>query len=282
MRSVQPSSISSAAGVMPSAVIAETVRAASSTDSKMPSSVAISLGLAQQLHRDGGRDADRAFGADEESRQIVAIGFGRFAAELHDLAAGQHHFDAGHVVHGDAVQQGMRSAGILGHVAADGAGLLAGGIGCEVKPEMRHMLGELQIDHARLHDGALVLDVDFQNAVHAGEGDHDAARLRDRAAAQSGAGAARHDGNASSRSHSHDLRKPAAQFCGKTTAPGVLLRMPASYSYSIRSSGRSRTASRPAILRRSSMTPGRLMETQASVAPQRAVDAALKLNRTVS
>src|ERR1035438_5593652 len=46
-------------------------------------------------------------------------------------------------------------------------------------------------------------------------------------------------------------------FCGKTTAPGVLLRMPASYSYSMRSSGRSRTASRPAISRRCSTRPGK-------------------------
>src|ERR1039457_6102513 len=46
-------------------------------------------------------------------------------------------------------------------------------------------------------------------------------------------------------------------FCGKTTAPGVLLRIPASYSYSMRSSGRSRTASRPAILRSCSTRPGK-------------------------
>ena len=161
--------------------------------------------LAQQLHRDRGGDADGAFRAHEESRHVVATGLGRLAAELHDVAVGHHDFHAGHVIHRDAVHQGVRPAGIFGDVAADGAGLLAGRIGREVEAKMRNVLGELQIHHAGLHHGALVFDIDFEDAVHAREGDNDAALLRDRAAAQSGSRAASHDRNAGRRRHAHDL-----------------------------------------------------------------------------
>ena len=68
------------------------------------------------------------------------------------------------------------------------------------------MLGELQVDHAWLHCRPLVLDVNFENAVHAREGDHDAALLRNRAATESGAGAARNHGNVFGRGQPHDLR----------------------------------------------------------------------------
>ncbi len=111
---------------------------------------------------------------------------------MHDLAAGQHHFDSSDVIHRDAIHQGVGAAGVFGDVAADGAGLLAGGIGREVEPEMRDMLRELQVDHPGLHYGALVLNVNLENAVHAREGDDNAALLRDRAATQSRACPARH------------------------------------------------------------------------------------------
>ena len=123
------------------------------------------------------------------------MGFGSLAAELHDLSAGQHDLNAGDVIHRDAMHQGVRSAGIFRDIAADGAGLLAGGIGREIQPEVRNMLGELQIDHARLHDRALVVGINFEHAIHSREGDHDASGMRDRAAAQTGACAARHDRN---------------------------------------------------------------------------------------
>ena len=44
------------------------------------------------------------------------------AAEPHDLAAHQHQFAAEHVVAGDAVFETVHAAGILRHIAADGAG----------------------------------------------------------------------------------------------------------------------------------------------------------------
>ena len=234
---------------MPAAVMAETVRAASSTDSKMPSSVATVSGLRKNFTVIAVAMPTVPSVPDKKAGHVVAVGLGRLAAELHDLAAGHHHLHSGNVVYGDAMHQGVRAAGILRDIAADGAGLLAGGIGREVQPEMRDMFRELQVDHAGLHHRALVLNVNFQDAVHAREGDHDAALLQNRAAAQSGTSAARHHGNFAAEA-SRMICETCWVFCGKTTAPGVLLRIPASYSYNIRSSGRSRTASRPAILRR--------------------------------
>ena len=50
------------------------------------------------------------------------------AAQADDLAVHQHQLDAQHVVGGQAVFQAMHAAGIFRHIAADGAGDLAGGI----------------------------------------------------------------------------------------------------------------------------------------------------------
>ena len=43
------------------------------------------------------------------------------AAELHDLAVGQHDLEPGHVVRREAVLEAVRAAGVLGDVAADRA-----------------------------------------------------------------------------------------------------------------------------------------------------------------
>ncbi len=79
------------------------------------------------------------------------------------------------------------------------------GSGAKYRPEMRDVLGELQIDHARLHYGAQVLFVHFENAVHAREDDDQSALERDGAAAQSGARAARHHRHVRGRRQPHDL-----------------------------------------------------------------------------
>ncbi len=87
------------------------------------------LRIARQPNPDLGDDGQGSFAADEHAGQIEAgIVFGR-AAELDDRAIGQHHFDAQHVIDGDAVFERVRAAGVGGHVAADGAGPLARRIG---------------------------------------------------------------------------------------------------------------------------------------------------------
>ena len=101
-----------------------------------------------------------------------------------------------HVIGGDAVRQGVRTAGVLRHVAADGAGLLAGGIGRVEISIALHGLRDFEIHDARLEHGAFVRQIDFDNAIHARKRDHDAAGARDHAAAQSGARAPADDGDA--------------------------------------------------------------------------------------
>ena len=67
---------------------------------------------------------------------------------------GQHDLELDHVVGGDAVLEAVRPAGVLRHVAADGAGGLARRIGHVVEAVGRHGLGEPGVHHAGLEHGA--------------------------------------------------------------------------------------------------------------------------------
>src|SRR5260370_24232398 len=86
----------------------------------------------------------------------------------------------------------MRSAGVFRDVAADSAGALAGGIGRIEIAAALHGEGDIEVDHPGLYHDALVFQVQFQDAVHAGKGDHEASLARNRAAGKAGAGPATH------------------------------------------------------------------------------------------
>ena len=75
------------------------------------------------------RHAERALGADERAEQVVAGPVELLAADLHELAVGQHELEPGDVVGGEAVLEAVRAAGVLGHVAADRADDLARRVG---------------------------------------------------------------------------------------------------------------------------------------------------------
>src|SRR2546429_2391762 len=55
------------------------------------------------------------------------------AADPHNFAVGKDQFERGDVIGGDAIGERVGTTGVFGDVAADGAGLLAGGIWREVK-----------------------------------------------------------------------------------------------------------------------------------------------------
>ena len=95
------------------------------------------LGPPQQPQRRLRDDGERAFRADEHAEQIEPGRVERGAAEVHELAVRQHGLDAEHVVHGEAVLQAVRAAGVLGDVAADRADHLARRIGRVVAAERR-------------------------------------------------------------------------------------------------------------------------------------------------
>ena len=73
------------------------------------------------------------------------------------------------MIGGDAIRQRVRTAGVLRHVAADGAGALAGGIGRVEIAFALDGLRNFEIHDAGLEHRAFVCQVDFDDAVHAGE-----------------------------------------------------------------------------------------------------------------
>ena len=114
------------------------------------------------------------------------------AAEAQHLAGHQHDLAAEHVVGGHAVFQAMHAAGILRHVAADGAGDLRGRVGRVIEARMRDGLADRQIGDARLDHGDAVVEVDLADAVELGHAEQHAVGERQRAARQRGSRAARH------------------------------------------------------------------------------------------
>ena len=83
-------------------------------------SVAWTGGLRHQAQDDPRDDRQRAFGSDQQVRQVVADDvLDDLAAGLDDLAGRQHRLEPEHVLLGRAVLERARAAGALGDVAAD-------------------------------------------------------------------------------------------------------------------------------------------------------------------
>ena len=183
--------ISTAAGMMPAPMMSDTAPPPASIVSNAGEQRLHRFGPAQDPHRHLRDDRERAFRSDEQPEQIRAGRVDQRAAEVHDLPVGQHGLDAEHVVHGEAVLEAVRAAGVLGDVAADRADLLARGIGRVVVAERRDLPRDLEVGHAGLDRDALVRDVDVEDAIEARQRDDDAAGHRQRAARQPGAVAAR-------------------------------------------------------------------------------------------
>jgi hypothetical protein len=149
-------------------------------------------------------DAESAFGADENAEEIIAGRVESFSAEVDEGAVGEDDFEAEDVRGGEAVFQAVSAAGVFGDIAADAADGLRGGIG-GVEIVMRgDAVGDVEIDDAGLDDDAGVGEIDFEDAVHAGEADDDAIGYGERAAAQAGAGAAGNEGNAFAMAEAED------------------------------------------------------------------------------
>ena len=175
----------------------ETASPAASIESKAAEQRHDRLGLADDPQRHLGGDAERPLGADDDAEQVgPVVGVDRLAAELEQLAVGQDHLRARDVVDREAVLQAVRAAGVLRDVAADRADLLARRVGRVVVAVRRDGAGHVEVRDAGLDDDALALEVDLEDAVHAGERDHDPVRDRQRAAGEPGAGAARDERHA--------------------------------------------------------------------------------------
>ena len=123
------------------------------------------------------------------------------------------------MIGGDAILETVRPAGVLGHVAADGARRLAGRIGHVLQSERRGGLGEARIDHARLQDGAAPHRVQLEDAIQAGQGDQHRVAAGDRATGEAGAGAPRHERDAEA-VEQPDTSRTSRRRPGITTTPG--------------------------------------------------------------
>ena len=121
--------------------------------------------LLEDPHRDLGDDAEQPLGADEDPEQVIAAGIEMLAAQPDHVAVHQHDLAAEHVVRGQSVFEAVHPAGILRHIAADGAGDLRGRVGRVVEAAMGHRLGDREIGHARLHHGDPVGEIDLADAV---------------------------------------------------------------------------------------------------------------------
>ena len=150
------------------------------------------LRLLQDAHRDLGDDAEQSLRAGDDADQVVAAGVQVLAAEPDHLAADQHHLQPQDVVGRHAVFQAMHAAGILRHVAADGAGDLRGRVRRIIEAGVRHRVAHGEIGDAGLHHRDAVVVVDLADAVELRHAEQHAVGQRQRAAGQRGAGAARH------------------------------------------------------------------------------------------
>ena len=151
------------------------------------------FGLAGEFDGDFGDESERAFGANEEAGEIVGAASPCLLPTRTISPPGRTSSRAGNVIGGDAVGERVRAAGVFGDVAADGGRFLAGGIGCEVEAGVFDGASDVEIDDAGLDDGALIFEVELEDAVHAREDEHEAAGAGEGAAGEAGAGAAAED-----------------------------------------------------------------------------------------
>ncbi len=124
-----------------------------------------------QPDRDLDRHSEHPFAAHEQPDQVGTPGLSLRGPEPGEPPVGQDHLERGDVIGGDAVLEAVGSARILGDIAADGAGALAGGVGDVVQTVRRDRLGELGVDHAGFDDGPPPRRVDREDAVHPCQGD---------------------------------------------------------------------------------------------------------------
>ena len=136
------------------------------------------LGPGQQAHRDFRDHPQHAFGAGHQRQHVQPGRVEAVGADRHRLAFDGQHLELEQVVNGQAVLEAVHATGILGHVAADGAGDLRGGVRRVVEPEGRGGLGNGEIAHPGLQACGAGVGVDLENPRHARHHQQHALRQR--------------------------------------------------------------------------------------------------------
>ena len=142
-----------------------------------------------------GQNSQGPFAPGEESRQVEPGALALRASQLHQVSLGGHHLRRQDVEDRGAIFEAVRASGVGADVAADGAGALAGRVGCEVETQWLDPFRELQIDDAGFHHGVTSLGIDLEDTVQMGELDQNSAADGNGAAAETGSGASRKVGN---------------------------------------------------------------------------------------
>ena len=198
---------------IPSWMVAITVSTAPCIVSNEQTAADTASGTGCSLQRHLGDDAERAFGSDEQARQVVARG--RLAgprARLDDAAVGEDDGQAEDVLAHRAVANRGRAGGARrGHAAERGVGA---GIDGEHEAGVAQGLGQLQAGDAGFHRGVEILGADAQHAVHLAQVDADAAADRVHVPFERGAGAERNDRQLKALADAHDLRRPRRSWRG--------------------------------------------------------------------
>ncbi len=120
---------------------------------------------AQDADRHFGHDAEHPLGSRDQREEIVASLIEMAAAQPDDFAGHQNHFDAQEIIGGETIFEAVNATRILGHIAADRAGDLRGGIGRVIKALSLDRPCNGEIGDARLDDGKTVGEVDFLHLV---------------------------------------------------------------------------------------------------------------------
>ena len=106
----------------------------------------------------------------------------RLATKADARTVQQCEFNAHQVVGGHAVFETMNAAGILGDISSDRACNLTGGIRRVIESPVLHRFCDGEVGHARLDNGAAILEIDLQDFFHPREADHNAISKRQRSA----------------------------------------------------------------------------------------------------
>jgi hypothetical protein len=134
---------------------------------------AIRLRPRNQSQRNLERDAEQAFAADKQPRQIRSDLFDAGAAQMHDVAIGHDRLHPQHVIGRHAMTKAVRAARVECHVAANRADGLAGRIGCVIQAMWRGSGRYVKIHDARFNDSNPLGGIETNDPVQSIERDDD-------------------------------------------------------------------------------------------------------------
>ena len=164
------------------------------------------LRFRQELHGHFQDHGEEPLGPRHQREEVVARRIERLRPDLEHVALARDRAHARDVVDREAVLEAMHAAGILGDVAADGAGDLARRVGRVIEAVRPGLLRDAQVRDAGLHARLAAEEVDGEDAVELRERHQDAVGERQRAARKAGSRAACNDGCVRRARHAKDLR----------------------------------------------------------------------------